>query len=168
MNRNRRYLLSCVRIAAGLAAALAPLALPAQQWTVERVGIDLYRISGRSTFIRTEGCGDGPSAGTANYQKGSDTGFLTFSGPAAKCRVRDFLVPAKLETGRFNVRLTMDQTANWYQVTDGDLYLKTLGCISRTLSELAVLDLYPDGSGQIRLEDGKICRVEHAYKRMNP
>jgi hypothetical protein len=167
MNRCRRLPSTRRRAIALWVATLAPLAAHAQQWTVERVGIDLYRITGQSTFIRTEGC-EGPSAGTVNYQKGSEARFLTFSDSGAKCRVRDFLVPARVETGRFNVRLTMDQSANWYQVTDGDLYLKTLGCVSRTLTGLAVLDLYPDGSGRVRFDDGKICVVERAYKRMNP
>jgi hypothetical protein len=53
-------------------------------------------------------------------------------------------------------------------VTDSDLYLKTVGCISRTLSELAVLDLAADGRGWVRFADGRRCGVEHAFKRFNP
>jgi hypothetical protein len=66
------------------------------------------------------------------------------------------------------VRLTQDQGRDWYQVTDSDLYLKTVGCISRTLSEVAVLDLTADGRGWVRFADGRRCGVEHAFKRFNP
>ena len=37
--------------------------------------------------------------------------------------------------------LTRDQANNWYRVTDSDMYLKTVGCISRAITEPAVLDL---------------------------
>ena len=59
-----------------LIAALAPAR--ADQWTVEKAGFNLYRITGRTiggqnVFIRTQGCDDAPAAGVVNVQKDGGT-----------------------------------------------------------------------------------------------
>jgi hypothetical protein len=64
--------------------------------------------------------------------------------------------------------LTRDQSSNWYRVTDGDLYLKTAACISRSISEVAMLDLKRDGTGWAYFADGRKCLVEHAFRRFTP
>jgi hypothetical protein len=147
-------------------AALAPAR--ADQWTVEKAGINLYRIAGQSVFIRIDGCDDAPAKGVVNIRKDGGTRRLTFSDSAAACTVRDFLVPAEVQWSQYNVRLTQDQASNWYRITDSELYLKTLGCFSRTMSELAVLDLNRDGTGWVRFSDGRRCGVEHVFRRMKP
>jgi hypothetical protein len=152
--------------AAGLMAAHA--AARADQWTVEKAGFNLYRIAGRNVFIRTEGCDDAPAQGTVDVRKDGDARRLAFVGSTASCAVRDFLVPVEVQWSEYSVLLTRDQASNWYRVTDSDLYLKTVGCISRSTSEAAVLDLNRDGTGWVRFADGRRCGVEHAFRRMNP
>jgi hypothetical protein len=158
-------------LAIGLAAigwivALAPAR--ADQWTVEKAGFNLYRISGQNVFMRTEGCDDAPASGVVNVRKDGNARKLTFSDSGASCAVRDFLVPAKVAQDQYTVRLTQDQGRDWYRVTDSDLYLKTVGCVSRSISDLAVLDLNADGRGWVRFTDGRRCGIEHAFKRFNP
>jgi hypothetical protein len=157
-----------VRLAASLWLIAAAGPARADQWTVEKAGFNLYQISGQNVFIRTQGCDDAPASGVVNVQKDGATRKLTFSGAAASCTVKDFLVPAKVAWDQYTVRLTQDQGRDWYQVTDSDLYLKTVGCISRTLSETAMLDLTADGRGWVRFADGRRCGIEHAFKRFNP
>lgn len=149
-----------------LVAALAPAR--ADQWSVEKVGFNLYRITGQSVFIRTEGCDEAPAKGVVNVQKEGSTRQLSFNDSTARCAVRDFLVPVEVQWNQYSVLLTRDQTNNWYRVTDSDLYLKTVGCISRAISEAAVLDLNRDGTGWARFADGRRCGVEHAFRRFNP
>lgn len=150
-----------------LTAVLAPLA-HADPWSVEKAGFDLYRIAGQSVFIRTEGCDEAPAKGVVNIQKEGDRRRLTFNGSSASCTVRDFLMPVEVQSSEYNVLLTRDQSNNWYRVTDSDMYLKTVGCISRSISEAAVLDLTRDGTGWVRFSDGRRCGVEHAFRRMTP
>jgi hypothetical protein len=96
-----------------LMALLIALLEPARadQWTVEKAGFNLYRITGRmidgqSVFIRTEGCDDAPAAGVVNVQKDGGQRRLTFGGSVASCTVRDFLVPAKVASDEYHVLLT--------------------------------------------------------------
>jgi hypothetical protein len=152
-------------------AVLAPAR--ADQWSVEKAGFNLYRITGRtiggeSVFIRTQGCDDAPAAGVVNVKKDGGTRRLTFDGSAATCTVVDFLVPVKVGSDQYNVLLTQDQSKDWYRVTDSDMYVKTAGCFTRTLSEPAVLDLNRDGTGWIVFSDRRRCVVEHAFRRMPP
>jgi hypothetical protein len=140
----------------------------ADQWSVEKAGLNLYRIAGQSVFIRTDGCDDAPAKGVVNVQRDGATRRLTFNDSKVGCAVRDFLVPVEVESSQYSVLLTRDQTNNWYRVGESDMYLKTLGCISRAVSEAAVLDLNRDGTGWLRLSDGRRCGVEHAFKRFNP
>jgi hypothetical protein len=154
-----------------LAAALLPAR--ADQWKVEKAGFNLYRIAGQaiqgqSVFIRTDGCDDAPDQGVVNVQKEGSTRRLTFNGSGPSCSVRDFLVPVQVEGDRYSVRLTRDQSSNWYRVTDGDFYLKTAACVTRSISELAMLDLKRDGTGWLSFADGRKCVVEHAFRRFNP
>jgi hypothetical protein len=154
-----------------LVAALAPAR--ADQWSVEKAGFNLYRITGQtiqgqSVFIRTDGCDEAPDKGVVNVQKDGSTRRLTFSGSGASCAVRDFLVPVEIQGDRYSVRLTRDQSSNWYRVTDGDLYLKTAACVSRSISESAMLDLRRDGTGWAYFADGRKCVVEHAFRPFNP
>ncbi|HEX4599594.1 MAG TPA: hypothetical protein VH278_17530 [Burkholderiaceae bacterium] len=154
-----------------LAAVIGPVR--ADQWSVEKAGFNLYRITGQriqgqSVFIRTDGCDDAPDKGDVNVQKEGGARRLTFNGSSASCTVRDFLVPVEVEGDRYSVRLTRDQGSNWYRVTDGDLYLKTAACISRSISEVAMLDLKRDGTGWAYFADGRKCLVEHAFRRFTP
>jgi hypothetical protein len=154
-----------------LAAAFAPAR--ADQWSVEKAGLNLYRITGQkiqgqSVFIRTDGCDEAPDKGDVTVQKDGSTRRLTFNGSAVACTVRDFLVPVEVQGDRYTVRLTRDQGNNWYRVTDSDLYLKTAGCITRMITESAVLDLKRDGTGWLYLAEHGKCIVEHAFKRFNP
>ena len=148
----------------GLLATLAPAR--ADQWSVEKAGFNLYRIAGQSVYIRTDGCDDAPAKGVVNVQKEDGARRLTFNDSAARCTVRDFLVPVEVEWSEYSVLLTRDQANNWYRVTDSDMYLKTVGCISRAITEPAVLDLKRDGTGWVRFADGRRCGVEHAFRRM--
>ena len=148
----------------GLLATLAPAR--ADQWSVEKAGFNLYRIAGQSVYIRTDGCDDAPAKGVVNVQKEDGARRLTFNDSAARCTVRDFLVPVEVEWSEYSVLLTRDQANNWYRVTDSDMYLKTVGCISRAMTEPAVLDLTRDGTGWVRFADGRRCGVEHAFRRM--
>jgi hypothetical protein len=145
----------------------------ADQWSVEKAGFNLYRITGQTiqgqnVFIRTEGCDEAPAQGVVNVQKEGSARRLTFNGSSVACTVRDFLVPVEVEGDRYSVRLTRDQSSNWYRVTDGDLYLKTAACVSRSISEVAMLDLKRDGTGWAYFADGRRCVVEHAFRRFNP
>jgi hypothetical protein len=167
LSRGSRGGARCLTAAAWLTAMLA-LPAHADQWNVEKAGFNLYRIVGQSVFIRTEGCEDAPAKGVVNVQKQGSTRRLTFSGSSASCTVRDFLVPVEVQWSEYNVLLTRDQSSNWYRVTDSDVYLKTVGCFSRAMSEPAVLDLTRDGTGWIRFADGRRCGVEHAFRRMPP
>jgi hypothetical protein len=148
----------------------ATLAAPAyaDQWSVEKAGFNLYRIAGQSVFIRTEGCDDAPASGTANVQKEGSARRLTFSGSSASCTVRDFLAPVEVEWNEYHILLTRDQSNNWYRITDSDLYLKTVGCVSRGTSEPAVLDLTRNGTGWVHFADGRRCGVERVFRRFNP
>ncbi|HWY72580.1 MAG TPA: hypothetical protein VNW98_02990 [Burkholderiaceae bacterium] len=159
---------AAIRLITGvwLIAALAPAR--ADQWSVEKAGFNLYQIAGRRLFIRTEGCDDAPAKGVVNIQKEGATRRMTFGDSAASCTVRDFLAPVEVQWSQYSVLLTRDQTSNWYRVTDSDMYLKTVGCISRGISEPAVLDLNRDGTGWVRFMDGRRCGVEHAFRRFNP
>jgi hypothetical protein len=159
---------AAIRLITGvwLIAALAPAR--ADQWSVEKAGFNLYQIAGRRLFIRTEGCDDAPAKGVVNIQKEGATRRMTFGDSAASCTVRDFLAPVEVQWSQYSVLLTRDQTNNWYRVTDSDMYLKTVGCISRGISEPAVLDLNRDGTGWVRFMDGRRCGVEHAFRRFNP
>jgi len=159
---------AAIRLITGvwLIAALAPAR--ADQWSVEKAGFNLYQIAGRRLFIRTEGCDDAPAKGVVNIQKEGGTRRMTFGDSAASCTVRDFLAPVEVQWSEYSVLLTRDQTNNWYRVTDSDMYLKTVGCISRGISEPAVLDLNRDGTGWVRFMDGRRCGVEHAFRRFNP
>jgi len=148
----------------GLLATLAPAR--ADQWSVEKAGFNLYRIAGQSVYIRTDGCDDAPAKGVVNVQKEDGARRLTFNDSAARCTVRDFLVPVEVEWSEYSVLLTRDQTNNWYRVTDSDMYLKTVGCISRAITEPAALELKRDGTGWVRFADGRRCGVEHAFRRM--
>jgi len=166
--------LPALRVAA-LAGSLAALAAAyADQWSVEKAGFNLYRITGQGTaagrnvFIRIEGCDDAPAKGVVSVQKEGEARRLTFDGSTVACTVRDFLVPVELQWSEYSVLLTQDQSRDWYRVTDSDLYLKTVGCITRTMSEPAVLDLNRDGTGWVRLQSGRRCAVEHAFRRFNP
>lgn len=149
-----------------LVATMAPTR--ADQWTVEKAGFNLYRIAGQSVFIRTESCEDAPAKGVVNIQRDGATRQMSFSDSTVHCTVRDFLAPAQVDWNEYSVLLTRDLTNNWYRVTDSDVYLKTVGCISRATSETAVLDLNRDGTGWVRFSDGRRCAVEHAFKRFNP
>lgn len=166
--RSTRLGALCLTLCAGSIAALTAPPARADQWTVERAGLELYRIAGQNIFIRTDGCDDAPATGVVNVQKEGGKRRLTFTGSAASCTVRDFLVSAKVPSDQYTVLLTQDQSRNWYRVTDGDLYLKTVGCISRAMSETAMLDLNRDGTGWLRFIDGRRCAVEHAFQRFNP
>jgi len=148
----------------GLLATLAPAR--ADQWSVEKAGFNLYRIAGQSVYIRTDGCDDAPAKGVVNVQKEDGARRLTFNDSAARCTVRDFLVPVEVEWSEYSVLLTRDQANNWYRVTDSDMYLKTVGCISRAITEPAALELKRDGTGWVRFADGRRCGVEHAFRRM--
>ena len=150
----------------GLLGTLAPAR--ADQWNVEKAGFNLYQIAGRRLFIRTEGCDDAPAKGVVNIQKEGAKRRMTFGDSGTSCTVRDFLAPVEVESSQYSVLLTRDQTNNWYRVTDSDMYLKTVGCISRGISEPAVLDLNRDGTGWVRFMDGRRCGVEHAFRRFNP
>src|SRR5258708_376512 len=106
MNRGKRLRAGCAMLVALTIAVLTPA--HADQWTVEKAGFNLYRATGRtigaqSVFIRTEGCDDAPVTGVVNIQKEGGTRRLTFGDSAASCTVRDFLVPAKVESDRYNV-----------------------------------------------------------------
>ncbi len=150
--------------------AAAPTPARADQWNVEKAGFNLYRVVDKGIFIRTEACDAAPASGRVEIQKHGETRTLTFAGSTTACAVRDFLVPVKLTTPAFSsmyVQLTQDQSNGWYRVQDGDLYLKTAGCISRVISQTAELHLNSDGTGWVRL-DGRNCAVEHAFKRFNP
>ena len=157
---------------AALLVTLAPAR--ADQWTVEKAGFNLYRITGQGktaghdVFIRTEGCDDAPDQGVVQIAKEAGTRRLTFSDARASCAVRDFLVAVEVQWSEYGVLLTQDQSRDWYRVSDSDLYLKTVGCISRTMTTSAVLDLNRDGTGWARLPDGRRCAVQHAFKRFNP
>jgi hypothetical protein len=148
----------------------AALAAPAQadQWNVEKAGFNLYRIAGQTIFIRTEDCDDAPAKGVANVQKDGGTRRLSFSGSSVRCVVRDFLAPVEVQWNEYQILLTRDQSNNWYRIADSDLYLKTVGCISRGMSEPAVLDLTRDGTGWVRFADGRRCGVERVFRRFNP
>ena len=109
MNRGERRRAGCAMLMALLIALLEPAR--ADQWTVEKAGFNLYRITGRmidgqSVFIRTEGCDDAPAAGVVNVQKDGGQRRLTFGGSVASCTVRDFLVPAKVASDEYHVLLT--------------------------------------------------------------
>jgi hypothetical protein len=170
----RPYLLRALRVAALAGPLMALASADADQWSVEKAGFNLYRITGhgmpagQDMFVRTEGCDDAPAAGVVDIRKDGATRRLTFNGSSVACDVRDFLVPAKVASGEYSVLLTQDQSRDWYRVTDGDMYLKTVGCITRTMSAPAVLDLNRDGTGWARLADGRRCAVEHAFRRFNP
>lgn len=153
-----------------IAMSIIAVAEPAwaDRWNVEKAGFNLYRIAGQNVFIRTERCDDAPAKGVVTIQKEGDARWLSFDDSAARCTVKDFLAPVDLEWNEHGVLLTRDQGNNWYRVTDSDLYLKTAGCISRAISESAVLDLSRGGSGWLRFADGRRCAVEHAFKRFNP
>jgi hypothetical protein len=135
---------------------------------VEKAGFNLYRIVGQNFFIRTEGCDDAPAKGVVTVSKEGEGRRLTFTDPAASCKVRDFLAPVEVPSSKYGVLLTRDQASNWFRVTDSDMYLKTVGCISRAMSESAVLDLSRGGTGWLRFSDGRRCGVEHAFRRFNP
>lgn len=159
---------AAIRLITGvwLIAVLAPAR--ADQWSVEKAGFNLYQIAGRKLFIRTEGCDDAPAKGVVNIQKEGAKRRMTFGDSGTSCTVRDFLAPVEVESSQYSVLLTRDQTNNWYRVTDSDMYLKTVGCISRAMSEPAVLDLNRDGTGWVRFTDGRRCGVEHAFRRFTP
>lgn len=148
----------------------ATVAAPAyaDQWRVEKAGFNLYRISGQSVFIRTEDCDDAPASGTVNVQKEGSARRLTFSGSSANCTVRDFLAPVEVEWNEYHILLTRDQSNNWYRITDSELYLKTVGCVSRGMSEPAVLDLTRNGTGWVHFADGRRCGVERVFRRFSP
>jgi hypothetical protein len=162
-----RYGSRCLAAVASLIAVLAAPA-DADQWSIEKAGFNLYRIAGQNLFIRTEGCDEAPAKGVVNIQKEGGQRRLTFNGSSASCTVRAFLVPVEVQWSEYNVLLTRDQSNNWYRVTDSDMYLKTVGCISRSISEAAVLDLTRDGTGWVHFADGRRCGVEHAFRRMTP
>ena len=150
---------------AAAAIGFACGAAAAATWSVQRVGINLYQVAQPRLFVRTEDCDERPQSGAAELQKEGGSASLVFSEPAVRCKVRDILTPAKVDDGEFTVRLTLDQTQNWYQVTDSDLYLNTVGCFSRTFSEIAVLTMDRGGTGRIRFPDGRGCSVLRAYRR---
>jgi hypothetical protein len=159
--------------AMALIGALASQVARAEQWSVEKAGVDLYRITGQtaggqSAFVRIEGCADAPPAGVVDVRKDGDVHRFTFSSARGSCAVRDFLVPVNVRMDQYGVLLTQDQSAGWYRVTDGDLYLKTVGCISRATSESAMMDLNRDGTGWLRFKDGRRCAVEHAFRSFQP
>jgi hypothetical protein len=171
MRTTHRWHRRCgVRGVPAVALLSAALAAPAQadQWSVEKAGFNLYRITGQSVFIRTEDCDDGPAKGVVNVQKEGSARRLSFSGSSASCAVRDFLAPVEVQWNEYHILLTRDQSNNWYRVTDSELYLKTVGCISRGMSEPAVLDLTRDGTGWVRFADGRRCGVERVFRRFNP
>ena len=159
---------AAIRLITGawLIAVLAPAR--ADQWSVEKAGFNLYQIAGRKLFIRTEGCDDAPAKSVVNIQQEGGKRRITFGDSGTSCEVRDFLAPLEVESSQYSVLLTRDQTNNWYRVTDSDMYLKTVGCISRAMSEPAVLDLNRDGTGWARFMDGRRCGVEHAFRRFTP
>jgi hypothetical protein len=159
---------AAIRLITGvwLIAVLAPAR--ADQWSVEKAGFNLYQIAGRKLFIRTEGCDDAPAKGVVNIQKEGGKRRMTFGDSGTSCAVRDFLAPVEVESSQYSVLLTRDQTNNWYRVSDSDMYLKTVGCISRAMSEPAELDLNRDGTGWVRFMDGRRCGVEHAFRRFTP
>ncbi len=159
--------------AMALIGALAAQVARAEQWNVEKAGVNLYRIAGQtagaqSVFVRIEGCVDTPPAGIVDVRKDGDVHRSTFSSASGSCAVRDFLVPVNVRMDQYGVLLTQDQSAGWYRVSDSDLYLKTVGCISRATSESAVMDLNRDGTGWLRFKDGRRCAVEHAFRRFVP
>jgi len=154
---------------------VAVLAAPvhADQWSVEKAGFDLYRIVGKNVYLRTDGCEDAPVKGVVEVRKQDGARRMTFADSAASCIVRDFLARVEVESNQYGVLLTRDQTNNWYRVSDRrvsdqDLYAKTTGCISRTISEPAILDLKRGGAGWVRFSDGRRCAVEQVFRRFNP
>jgi hypothetical protein len=171
MRTTHRWHRRCgVRGVPAVALLSAALAAPAQadQWSVEKAGFNLYRIAGQTIFIRTEDCDDAPAKGVVNVQKEGSTRRLSFNGSSASCTVRDFLAPVEVEWNEYQILLTRDQSNNWYRITDSDLYLKTVGCFSRAVSESAVLDLKRDGTGWVHFGDGRRCGVERVFRRFNP
>ena len=159
---------AAIRLAA-FASAMAVLApARADPWSVEKAGFNLYRISGKNIFIRTEGCEDAPARGVVDVRKDGAARRLTFRDSGASCAVRDFLAPVEVQWNQYSVLLTRDQTSNWYRVTDSDLYLKTVGCINRAMTEPALLDLNRSGTGWVVFADGRRCGIEHAFRRFNP
>ena len=162
-----RYAVRCLPAVALLSAALGTPAR-ADQWSVEKAGFNLYRIAGQNIFIRTEDCDDAPDKGVVNVQKEGSARRLSFSGSSTSCAVRDFLAPVEIEWNQYQILMTRDQTNNWYRVSDSDLYLKTVGCLSRATSESAVLDLKCDGTGWVHFGDGRRCGVERVFRRFNP
>jgi hypothetical protein len=151
----------CIAIACAGTARAAP-------WSLQRIDTNLYQVAEPPIFVRTEGCDERPVSGTAILQKHGDSSFLAFTEPAVRCQVRDVLKPVTLYEDEGTVRLTQDQNANWYQVTDGDFYLHTAGCFIRGFSEIAFLKMIRDGSGRIRFPDGRGCTVIRAFRRVTP
>jgi hypothetical protein len=156
-----------------LIGALAAQVARAEQWNVEKAGVDLYRVMGhtagaQSVFVRVEDCVDAPPAGIVDVGKDGGVYRSTFSSARGSCTVRDFLVPVNVRMDEYGVLLTQDQSAGWYRVTDSDLYLKTVGCVTRATSESAVMDLNRDGTGWLRFKDGRRCAVEHAFRSFTP
>ncbi|MBV8210376.1 MAG: hypothetical protein JO133_09980 [Burkholderiaceae bacterium] len=82
--------------------------------------------------------------------------------------MRDFLAPVEVAWSQYSVLLTRTQGSNWYRISDSDLYAKTTGCISRAISEPAILDLKRGGAGWVRFSDGRRCAVEQVFRRFNP
>ncbi len=158
-----------MRALAWLGIALAASAAGAGEWSVRRIGINLFQVTGQPLLVRTEDCDDRPDTGLAVLKKDAGTTVLAFIEPASvKCTVRDALMPTRLEEGRYMARLTLDQAQNWYQITDSEVYLNTAGCFSRAFTEMAELTVLGDGSGRLRFVDGRACSVARAYRRVNP
>src|ERR1700756_4465464 len=97
----RPYLMRALRVAALAGPLIALASAYADQWSVEKAGFNLYRITGhgmpagQDMFVRTEGCDDAPAAGVVDIRKDGATRRLTFNGSSVACDIRDFLVPAK-------------------------------------------------------------------------
>ena len=75
----RPYLLRALRVAALAGPLIALASAYADQWSVEKAGFNLYRITGhgmpagQDMFVRTEGCDDAPAAGVVDIRKDGAT-----------------------------------------------------------------------------------------------
>jgi hypothetical protein len=130
-----------------------------------REGSNVYKIDGKDIIIQTRYCYVYAYSEEAIFKASGYGGELIFFHSRAKCDVKAVFGLSKQKPGGYLVKVSHEDD-DWYEVLGTDLYIKTSACLSLALRKEAYLTISASGSGRLRFEDGRDCKVEGVYTKL--
>lgn len=126
---------------------------------VTHKGSNLYKIDGQRAWVQTRYCYEYGYSEDAILSSFS----IVFLSSGTECDVRRVLTEAEINPGKYIVTVTRE-TDDLYSTTEG-IWLKTSTCLSLALSQEAILELYPNGTGVLKIRgDLSTCTVDATLK----